>query len=158
LDQLTSPQGSVALAISALLLVFGFRLARPDRPREWLAVVAYAAALVAQTLGAQGLLPGPVLAAGIGLRVGGAALLVFGLLLAGRSARARRRAAMSGEASPERGATSFDPVYGGLALVTIGQLLRGPSLGGGVAVLVAVVINGWVALTRERRARNAARP
>ena len=62
---------------------------------------------------------------------------------------------MSGEASPERGATSFDPVYGGLALVTIGQLLRGPSLGGGVAVLVAVVINGWVALTRERRARNS---
>jgi hypothetical protein len=151
LDQLTSPQGSVALAISALLLVFGFRLARPDRPREWLAVVAYAAALVAQTLGAQGLLPGPVLAAGTALRLAGAALLVLGLLLAGQSSRARRRAAMSGETWPERGATSFDPVYGGLALVAIGQLLRGPSLGGAVAVLVAVVLNGWVALRRGSR-------
>ena len=152
MDQLTSPQGSVALAISALLLVFGFRLARPARPREWVAVLAYAAALVAQTLGAQGLLPGAVLAVGTALRIAGAALLVLGLLLAGKSSRARRRAP-SVETPPQPGTTPFDPVYGGLAVVAIGQLLRGPSLGGAVAVLVAVVLNGWVALKAGRGSR-----
>lgn len=153
MDQLTSPQGSLAVAVSAVLLVFGFRLARPDHVREWLAFVAYAAALVTQTLGAQGLLPGPGLAAGAAPRVAGAALLVFGLLLAGRSSRARHRA----ETRPEPARTPVDPVYGGLALVAVGQLLRGPSFAGGVAVLVAVILNGWVALTIERRTRNPAR-
>lgn len=153
MDELTSPQGSVALAISALLLVLGFRLARPARAREWAAVGAYAAALVAQALGALGLLPGAALAPGAALRVAGAALLVAGLLLAGKRARARRRAAARAETPPDAARTGPDPVYGGLALVTVGQLLRGPSLGAALAVLVAVAVNGWVALSRGRGSR-----
>jgi hypothetical protein len=152
-DDLTSPQGSVAVAVAALLLVLGFRLARPDRLREWLAVAAYAVALAAQLLGARGLLPGRTVAAGSALRIGGAVLLVVGLVLAGTSSRARRRAAMNAGLESVRGTGALDPVYAGLAVVLVGQLLRGPSVAGGVTVLAAVVVNGFVALTPLRASR-----
>jgi protein-S-isoprenylcysteine O-methyltransferase Ste14 len=151
LDELTSPHGSVALAIAALLLVLGFRLARPRRTREWVAIAAYAAALAAQLLGARGLLPGPRLVPGAGLRIGGAVLLVVGLLVAGTSSRARRRASMEARAEPEP-ARGFDPAYAGLALVLVAQLLRGPSLAGALVASVAVIVGAWVASTPERRA------
>jgi hypothetical protein len=147
MDELTSPHGSLALAIAALLVVFGFRLARPAGARAWLAFVAYAAALVLQALGARGLLPGPARDAGTGLRLAGAALLVAGLLLAGKPTRARRRPAAP--AAPAVAAEGrLDPVHAGLALVLVGQLLRGPSLAGAIAVLVAVAVNGWLAARR----------
>jgi hypothetical protein len=147
MDALTSPAGSLAIAISALLLVMGFRLARPVRTREWLAIAAYAGALFAQTLGAIGFLGGPVVAPGTPQRLAGAALLVAGILLAGAPSRARRRAAASAPASRAPDARSFDPVYAGLALILVGQLLRGPSRPGAISVAVAVLIAGWVALT-----------
>ncbi len=140
MDDLTSPQGSVALAIAALLLVLGFRLARPGRLREWVAVATYAAALAAQLLGARGLLPGRTLAAGGALRIAGAALLVVGLVLAGTSSRARRRAATATRPEQTPVPRRVDPVYAGLALVLVGQLAREPSLAAGIFTFVAVAL------------------
>ncbi len=155
MDVLTSPSGSLAIAISALLLVMGFRLARPVRSREWLAVAAYAGALFSQTLGAIGIIAGPAVAPGLALRLVGLAVLVIGLLLAGSSSRARRRAAMSAPPARVPEPRSVDPVYAGLALILVGQLLRGPSRAGAISVAVAALISGWVALTP--RARSPAR-
>jgi hypothetical protein len=152
-ERLTSPEGSVSLAITALLLVLGFRLARPRRLLEWLAVVAFAGALVVQHLAARGLLPARSLDAGLALRLAGTALLVAGLVLAGTSTRARVRAAMAAaRGSPsgqpgQPGARAPERVYPGLALVAIGQLLRGPSTAGALAVGVAVVLCGVAALS-----------
>jgi hypothetical protein len=150
MDGLTSPQGSVALAVSALLLVVGYRLARPERAREWLGVAAYAAALVAQLLGARGVLPGPAPAAGAALRVAGAALLVTGLLVAGKP-RARNRAAIEGDPPAGGRARAAGAVHAGLALVLLGQLMRAPSLAGAAAVSIAVAIEAWVAWSARRR-------
>jgi hypothetical protein len=150
MDVLTSPAGSLAIAVSALLLVMGFRLARPVRTREWLAIAAYAGAMVAQTLGAIGFIAGPRVAPGLGLRLVGLAALVIGLLLAGSSSRARRRAATGATAAVPQ-ARTVDPVYAGLALILVGQLVRGPSRAGAISVAVAVLIAGWVALTPPRR-------
>jgi hypothetical protein len=153
MDALTSPAGSLAIAISALLLVMGFRLARPVRTREWLAVAAYAGALAAQTLGALGFIEGPSVVPGLGLRLVGLALLVVGLLLAGSASRARMRAAMGAPTASAPEPRSVDPVYAGLALILVGQLLRGPSRAGALSVAVAVLIAGWVALTPRRAER-----
>ncbi|ABS28443.1 hypothetical protein [Anaeromyxobacter sp. Fw109-5] len=148
LDSLTSPTGSLAVAISALLLVLGFRLARPSRAREWLAVAAYAGALASQTAAALGLL-GPPSEPGPGLRVAGGVLLVAGVLLAGAPARARRRAAVG--AAPGSRPRRIDPAYAGLALVLVGQLLRSPTRpAAAVSVAIAVLLAGWVALTTPR--------
>ena len=155
MEVLTSPTGSLAIAISALLLVMGFRLARPARTREWLAIAAYAGALFTLTLGAAGFLCGPPAAPGAPQRLGGAALLVAGILLAGAPARARGRAAANPAAAAAPAPRSFDPAYAGLALVLAGQLLRGPSRPGAIAVGVAVLIAGWVALTPRREGRAA---
>jgi hypothetical protein len=155
MDVLTSPTGSLAIAISALLLVMGFRLARPVRTREWLAIAAYAGALVALTLGALGLLEGPAAAPGLALRLAGLGVLVAGLLLAGSAARARTRAAAHAHAGAAAGAPqppAIDPVYAGLALILVGQLLRGgPSRAGAVSVGVAVLLACWAALTPQAR-------
>lgn len=80
-------RGTIALAVSALLLVVGYRLRRPERAREWVAVAANAAALSAQFFGARGILPGPTLASEPALRNGGAVQLVVGLFLAGKPSR-----------------------------------------------------------------------
>ncbi len=148
MDELTSPSGSVALAVSALLLVVGYRLARPGRAREWLALVAYAAALAAQLLGSRGLLPGGAFVPGPALRIGGATLLVAGLLVAGGPARARRRAAVEGRAPPGGVPRALGPLYAGLGLVLAGQLARAPSLAGAIATAAALVV--CVAVSRAR--------
>jgi hypothetical protein len=157
MDVLTSPTGSLAIAISALLLVMGFRLARPARMREWLALAAYAGALVALTLGALGLLEGPAAAPGLALRLAGLGVLVSGLLLAGSAARARTRAAAHAHAGAAAGAPqarAIDPVYAWLALILVGQLLRGgPSRAGAVSVGIAVFLACWAALTPQARAQ-----
>ena len=148
MDELTSPQGSLALALAALLLVVGIRLAKPSRGREWSAVVAYAVAVVGQTLGARGILPGTVVAAGAPMRVLGAILLVAGLVMVGSQERARRRAA-TGASATERAPTAGrpDPVYAGLAVVLLGLLLREPSAAGAIAAGVAAPFLAWPALT-----------
>lgn len=147
MDELTSPQGSLALGLAALLLVMGFRLARPGRAREWGALVAYSAAVVAQTLGARGILPGAVVQAGAAPRILGAVLLIVGLVMAGSSARARRRAAMGLATERERTQGHMDPVYAGLAVVLLGHLLREPSAAGAIAAGVAAPFLAWPAVT-----------
>lgn len=118
-----------------------------------MAVAAYAAALAAQLLGARGLLPGRTLAAGGALRIAGAALLVLGLVLAGTSSRARRRAATATRPEQTPVPRSVDPVYAGLALVLAGQLAREPSLPAGIFTFAAVAVCSYVALAPQRRAR-----
>ena len=153
MDSLTSPTGSLAVAISALLLVLGFRLARPSRSREWVAVAAYAGALAAQTLGALGLLGGEVTTPGAGVRLAGAFLLLGGLLLVGSPSRARRHAAITGAPAPSP--RRIDAVYAGLALILVGQLLRGPSRPAAVSAAVAVLLAFWVALTPRQSGKSS---
>jgi hypothetical protein len=158
MDELTSPQGAVALAIAALLLVVGYRLARPDRGREWLAIALYAAALAALLLGARGMLPGPALAAGPALRIAGAALVVGGLVVAGKPSRDRRRAAATPPARPTPGPLGPHPpaveaaplTWVGLALVVVGQLARSPSVAGAVVTAAAVLVLAAVAAASRR--------
>ncbi|MGB8929952.1 MAG: hypothetical protein WCC48_01745 [Anaeromyxobacteraceae bacterium] len=150
MDELTSPQGSLALGLAALLLVMGFRLARPGRAREWGALVAYLAAVVAQILGARGILPGAVVQAGAASRIVGAVLLVVGLIMAGTPARARRRAAAGVATARERIPGRMDPVYAGLAVVLLGHLLREPSAAGVIAVGLAAPFLAWPAVTAMR--------
>lgn len=149
MDELTSPQGSIAVAVSALLLVVGYRLARPERGREWVAIAAYALALVVQVLGARELLPGATLVPAPALRIAGSVLLVAGLVLAGKRSRARRHAAAIGRPEPKPPRRP-DPVYAGLGLVVVGQLARTPSLAGAIAAIVAVLACAAVALAPER--------
>jgi hypothetical protein len=139
MDELTSPQGSVALAISALLLVAGYRLARPERAREWLAIAAYAVALAGILLGARGVLPGATTVPGPALRLAGAALVVAGLVVAGKPSRDRRRAVTAAPSRPAAPLPRAGVAYAGLALVLVGQLARAPSLGGAAAAGAAVL-------------------
>lgn len=142
--ELTSPQGTIELAIAALLLVLGYRLARPSRSREWAAFAAYAAGLAGQLLGASGLLRGTVYASGAPLRILGAAALLTGLVIAGAPARARRRAMSNGNPIPAGRAAAA--AHAGLALALVGQFARGPSTAGLAPVLVGAAVNAWVAL------------
>jgi hypothetical protein len=147
-DQLTSPEGSIELAITALLLVLGYRLIRPTQAREWIGITAYAAGLAVQLLVGSGLIHGAVLAVGLWQRVLGAAVLVAGLVLAGTPARVRRRALSSAPApTPARALAAGQA---GLALVVAGQFLRGPSTSGLVPVAVAIAVNAALASVARR--------
>jgi hypothetical protein len=144
---LTSSPGTLELAIAALLLVLGLRLLRPARLREWIGLVAYAAAVAIQLFGASGLISGAVPAASFWQRILGMGLLVAGLLLTGAPARARRRVRPRG-GQPKSGADALAHV--GLALVVAGQYLRGPSTAGLVASAIGVVVNAACALVARR--------
>ena len=151
MESLTSTEGTLALAIAALLLVSGFRFARPERGREWLAFVLYGTSLAATLAASVGHPLGPAAAPGVPLRAAGGAVLVAGLLLAGSAARARRLAA-AGAPDPRRPpARARHGVELGLALVLGGQLLRAPSLAGAVATAAAALALAWVALARSGR-------
>jgi protein-S-isoprenylcysteine O-methyltransferase Ste14 len=156
MDRLTSAEGSLALAISALLLVLGYRFARPARGRDWGAVASYATALVVGLLGARGLLPGTAPASpGPALRLGGAALLLGGLLLAGAAARARAATAPGALVVIGPYARLRHPLPAGLALVVAGHLLRGPSFPGVVAALAALAVLASAAAAEDADARRA---
>jgi len=137
LDVLQTPQGAISLAVAVLAAVMGVRLLGPDRlgGRSVAAAIAYAAALAVTWFGGSGVLarsPEPPLT----VRLAGAALLVFGLLQAGRAARER-----AGRA--DAGATR--KVLGGLAMVLAGQVLRAPSPAGIAAALAAAAVLAWAA-------------
>jgi protein-S-isoprenylcysteine O-methyltransferase Ste14 len=152
-EALTSPEGSLALAIAALLLVLGFRFARPTRAHEWIAFAAYAAALALSLLAARGLVPGAAIAAGAAVRLAGGAALVAGLLLAAAAAKTRRLTP-AGELAvggPYRRARR--PLEVGLALVLVGHLLRAPSSLGSLAVGAAVAFLVWSAWREDRIAQ-----
>jgi hypothetical protein len=154
-NQLTSPHGSIELAITALLVVLGYRLIRPARAREWIGIAAFAAGLAAQLLGCSGLLRGTVLAVGLWQRVLGAVALVAGLVLAGTPARARRRTPARAAAAP---ANALAAGHAGLALVVAGQFLRGPSTSGLIPVAVATAVNAALAFVARRPSKPEARP
>lgn len=140
MDELTSRTGSLGAAIVALLFIVGYRLARPSRGRDWLALAAYAAGLAAQFLGAHALLPGRALVAGAALRIAGAAVIVAGLVTAGRPSRTRRRIPAGGPEPSDGPRRGWNPIAAGLVLVLLGQLARAPSTAGVVATALAVVV------------------
>jgi hypothetical protein len=148
LDALTSPPGALGLAVAALLLVLGLRLAPRRGVTGAAAAATYAASLAVTLLGALRVLPGPALAAPLGLRLAGAAAIFAGLLAAGALARLHPR----GEGG--RGAAPRAPtaVYAGLALVLLGQLLRAPSAAGILGVAAAAIVHGWAAWAARRPA------
>jgi hypothetical protein len=128
----------------------GFRMARPNRAREWGAATAYALAIVVQVLGARGLLPGGSAGSGMAQRIFGAAVLIVGLIVAGGPARARRSALAVATAARTVDTVRVGPAYAGLALVLLGHLLRGPSAAGALATAVAAPLLAWPALTSQR--------
>jgi hypothetical protein len=129
-----SGQAALSLAVAALAAVVGLRLLSPRTAPGYAAALAYAASLAASWLGANGLVPGgaaPGVSPPMTVRLGGAALLVFGLVAAGRAAGGKRRA--------ER------KVLGGLALVLSGQVVRAPSAAGLAVLGAAAAVFAWAA-------------
>jgi len=164
LDALSSPHGALSLAVAVLAAVLGVRLLAPRSAPGWAAALAYVASLAASWLGASGLVPGgarPGASAPMTVRLAGAALLVFGLLAAGRAAReaagrAVREAAGRGAGEAAGGTAGSTAgaqlkVLGGLAMVLAGQLVRAPSPAGVAVLAVAAAALGWAALVARRR-------
>jgi protein-S-isoprenylcysteine O-methyltransferase Ste14 len=156
MGSLLTPEGSLALAIAALVAVLGWRFTLPERARDFGGVLVFVAAVAVGLLGGRGLLPGTEpAAAGGAARIGGAAGLVAGLLLAGASFKARLLAGRRALAATGPYARLRHPLYVGLALVLAGHLARAPSRAGALAVLVALGQYAWLALVEERDARAA---
>jgi protein-S-isoprenylcysteine O-methyltransferase Ste14 len=156
MESLLTPEGSLALAIAALVVVLGWRFTLPERARDFGGVLVFVAAVAVTLLAGRGLLRGaePV-AAGAVARIGGAAVLVAGLLLGGASYRARLVAGRGALATAGPYARLRHPLYVGLALALAGHLARAPSRAGALAVLVALGQYAWLALVEERDARAA---
>jgi hypothetical protein len=143
-ERLTSPAGALSLAVAALLVVLGVRIAGRARGGA-AAQAAYAAAIVAAVLGAAGILPGPAPAAPAAVRWVGSALLVAGLLVAGAGSR--------GGARPDPAAPARPPARGramlGLTAVLAGHLLRAPSGAGAIAAAAAAAVLAAAAVRRD---------
>ncbi|WP_242392250.1 methyltransferase family protein [Anaeromyxobacter oryzisoli] len=156
MEQVLSPEGSLALAVAALVAVLGWRFTLPERGRDLAAVLVFVAAVAVTFAAGRGLVPGggPV-AAALPVRVVGAALLVAGLLLAGSSFKARLLAGRGHLAESGPYARLRHPLYAGLALVLVGHLLRLPSRAGALAVTIALAQYLWLGGVEEREARAA---
>lgn len=156
MEQVLSPEGSLALAVAALVAVLGWRFTLPERGRDLAAVLVFVAAVAVTFAAGSGLVPGggPV-AAPLSVRVVGAALLVAGLLLAGRSFKARLLAGRGHLAEAGPYARIRHPLYAGLALVLVGHLLRLPSRAGALAVTIALAQYVRLGVVEERDARDA---
>lgn len=154
MEALLSPEGSLALAIAALVVVLGWRFTLPERGRDFAGTLVLIAAVAVTFAAGRGLLPGaePV-AVGAAPRISGSVLLVLGLLLAGASFKARLVAGRNRLATTGPYARLRHPLYAGLTLVLVGLLVRSPSRAGALAVLVAVAQYVWLGLVEERDAR-----
>lgn len=162
MDAITSPEGALRLAITVLLAVVGYRVARPTRGRDWVAVLAYVGALAAVLVGERA---APAAPPHLAVRALGALLLLAGLLVAGAAVRAARRAfppappapRAAGRPAPRPPALVVAPgdrpvVHAGLALVLAGQFLRAPTQLGAMAVAAAVLVlaaTGWAGARRR---------
>ena len=144
--------GMLALAVTVLLVVVGYRVARPARAPDWFAVAGYVSALGVLHLGAMS--SGPEPRAPLPLRIVGGALLVGGLIVAGSGVRAARAAG----APLLAGAPRRPAVFVGLGLVLCGQLMRVPSAPGAVAVGLAMLAIAWATAAAWRRAGAARGP
>ena len=149
-------EGSLALAISALVVVLGWRFTLPARGRDLGGLAVYVLALGVTYAAAYGLLPrsGAVEAPPAARLVGGA-LMILGLALAGGAYRARLQA---GRGHLTRGgpyARIRQPLHLGLALVLLGHLLRLPSSVGLLATAVGLASQALTAAAEEREAAAA---
>ncbi len=154
MSELLTPAGSLALAIAALQLVLGWRFTLPERGRDVAGFLLYAAAVGLGFAAARGLVPAsPPLAGPLALRLGGAALLLGGLALAGASQKARLLAGRGALATSGPYRRLRHPLYVGLALVLAGGALRAPTALGIAAAVVAVAHHAWLAVREEREAR-----
>ncbi|HEY6098820.1 MAG TPA: hypothetical protein VIW03_05285 [Anaeromyxobacter sp.] len=149
MDLFGSAEGSLGVAIAALLVVLGFRFARPSSVRDGVAFVAYAGAIATTFLRERGLIAGRAVDAGLALRLAGAAMLVVGLLIAGAAARARRLATPDPALGPGALGRFRRRAWIGLVLALLGFLARAPSSVGAVAVLVAAGVAAWAARQDE---------
>lgn len=142
MDSLTSPDGALGLATTVLVIVVGYRVARPERRPDWLAVLGYAGAMAVIFLGGRG---SPDRAAThLALRLVGAAALLVGLVVAGAGVRASRRGVPPRDAAASPLPRHSRPlVHAGLLLALVGQLLRAPTQIGALALGVALVPLAW---------------
>ncbi len=149
-------EGSLALAISALAVVLGWRFALPARGRDLGGVAVYALALGVTYAAAYGLLPqGGAVEAGPAARLVGGALMILGLALAGAAYKARLQAGRGRLAVVGPYARIRQPLHVGLALVLMGHLLRLPSSVGLLATAVALASQVLTAAVEEREAAAA---
>jgi protein-S-isoprenylcysteine O-methyltransferase Ste14 len=155
-DAILTAEGSLALAISALAIVLGWRFTLPVRGRDLGGVAVYAVAIGVTFAAAHGLVPrAGAVEAGPAARLAGGALVILGLALAGASYKARLRAGRGRLATAGPYAWIRQPLHLGLGLVLVGQLLRLPSQAGLLATAVALVSGALTAAAEERDAAAA---
>lgn len=156
MDAILTAEGSLALAISALAIVLGWRFTLPVRGRDLGGVAVYAATLGVTFAAAHGLVPrAGALEAGPAARLVGGALVILGLALAGASYRARLRAGRGRLATAGPYAWIRQPLHAGLALVLLGHLLRLPSSVGLLATAIALASRALTAAAEEHDAAEA---
>lgn len=156
MESVLSAEGSLALAIAALVVVLGWRFTLPERGRDFAAALVFVAAVALTFAAGRGLVPRAApWSAGVALRLLGAAMLVGGLALAGASFRARLRAGRGRLAVLGPYARLRHPLYAGLGLALVGHLLRLPSQLGAVLTVIALAQYAWLAAAEERDARAA---
>ncbi len=147
-------EGSLALAISALAVVLGWRFTLPARGRELGGLAVYVLTLAVTYTAAYGVLPrSGAVDAGPGARLVGGALMILGLALAGASYKARLQVGRGHLATGGPYARIRQPLHVGLALVLLGHLLRLPS---SVGLLATAIALGSQALTAAAEERDAA--
>ena len=153
MDSLTSPEGSLGLALTVLVLVLGYRFSQPERARDWGALASFAGALGVAFAAGRGLLdagegPPPALPG----RLAGGVLLLGGLVLAGAAWKARRATAPGQLTTQGPYGRVRHPLFVGLVLALVGYVLRTPSLAGAWAAGVAGLVHVAAAVLEEREA------
>ena len=153
MTSLLDPDGSLALATAALLIVIAWRFTLAGRLRDVAGIGGFAMAVVITMVGGLGLVPAsPVHPTTPPVRLAGVALLIGGLLVAGASFRARHASEPGALCTGHVYARLRHPLYGGLGLALVGNLLRTPHLAGAVAVGSALGLFAWLARVEERDA------
>jgi protein-S-isoprenylcysteine O-methyltransferase Ste14 len=161
MESLTSPVGSVGLAIAALVVVLGYRFTLPVGGRDFGGLATFLAAVAVIFLAGCGLISRGALATletSRPLRMGGGVLIAAGLLLAGQSWKARLSAGRGRLATSGPYARVRHPLYLGLGLVLAGHLFRSPSNAGAIAAALAIAHYAALSVIEEREARRAFGP
>ncbi len=153
MDSLLSAEGSLAVAISALAIVLGYRFTLPERGRDFGGLLVYVAAIGVTLAAAHGLVPrAGAVAPGLALRALASVLLIAGFLLAGASFRARLEAGRGALATRGPYARVRHPLYLGLGMVLVGHLLRLPSSAGLLPIALALASYAFSGAAEEREA------
>lgn len=156
MTSLLTPEGTLALAIGVLELVLGWRFTLPDRGRDVAGFCVFALAVILGFLTGRGYVPAsPALISPTSVRIAGGVVLLAGLMLAGRSARARMEAGQGRLVTGGPYARIRHPLYLGLSLVLVGGCLRSPSTLGWIPAALAVAGYVWLGVDDERAAAGA---